>query len=133
MYCSNCGTQLPEAARYCMNCGTPTSDSKAQQRIEFKEEYIDLRHLRIFVSSSARTEKDAAWGAASASVLKVISEFGNQGWELVEANVGFDQLVMKNAGATGTGILLNFMSGLFGESADAAQVIGARLHFKRKL
>ena len=29
MYCSNCGTQLPENARFCLECGTPCSQQRS--------------------------------------------------------------------------------------------------------
>ena len=29
MFCANCGSKLPSAARYCMHCGTPTFEAEA--------------------------------------------------------------------------------------------------------
>lgn len=36
MYCSNCGKQIPDDAKYCWNCGSPISTSNEQNNKDFE-------------------------------------------------------------------------------------------------
>lgn len=33
MFCKNCGTQLPDEAKFCGNCGNPTDNQEPRQQI----------------------------------------------------------------------------------------------------
>ena len=50
MFCSNCGTQLPDKANFCWMCGKP---QKQRTEIEFNHETLEItRSLDYFVAKA---------------------------------------------------------------------------------
>ena len=60
MYCSNCGTQLPEDASFCLRCGEPQKEGG--KAIELRWETCEI-DWRIVEEAQSRTTSKIKWVA----------------------------------------------------------------------
>ena len=136
MFCKKCGAKLPPNAKFCHECGTSIgTESNSLETYEYREEIVDLRHLKYKFRQEYREHRDAAWKTASNLVMDRIQLMAKQGWEIVDHEIGFNLLESKPA-VSKTGILLDIASLILNsKTADATSVselVCARLHFKKK-
>ncbi len=51
MFCSKCGKELPEGARFCENCGSPVGEEASLKHIEVSEEDIRALEQKLGISN----------------------------------------------------------------------------------
>jgi hypothetical protein len=74
LYCSNCGKQLPNDAKFCPNCGTTLSPSK----VEYKDINIPIN---LVWSGWANEIPQSKRREFESIILERIKEEGKQGWQ----------------------------------------------------
>jgi hypothetical protein len=100
MYCSNCGTQLPDTANYCLNCGRPQK-AKARKS-EDQWEVCKIEDVYVggfspkqqlqakaagpkgtYLAGSSRKYKSNDKRGRDKCLSDLISQLTADGWELV--------------------------------------------------
>jgi len=85
IYCMNCGTELPDEARYCWKCGRPqqavdaTPSSVAQSRWEYSDIVVPL-DFAIKPSLMRQPLQDAA-PVIDARVYQALRDAAKDGWQ----------------------------------------------------
>lgn len=79
VFCSNCGTQVPDAARFCPECGTQASSAASSSGGVFTGDTHTSEEL-TGVTSAVRSY------AANASAEEKEKKYGQQKWGLFETN-----------------------------------------------
>jgi hypothetical protein len=137
MFCEKCGTELLPSSKFCHECGqTSITTNTSNISYEYKEEVVDLRHLKFQFYQDSKEHQDAAWKVSSNWVMERIQLMGNQGWELVENKIGFSLLESKSV-ISGKGFLVDFAFSILGDNSAGAtmksELVCARLHFRKKI
>ncbi|MHB1455003.1 MAG: zinc-ribbon domain-containing protein [Saccharofermentanales bacterium] len=89
MFCTKCGKQLQEDAKFCNNCGSVlkiAKEIKSMQKWEYEFYSPDIHYnTKGFLSTEIRGAQ-VLWTKKNEKGLDacdIISEFGTKGWELV--------------------------------------------------
>lgn len=56
MYCHNCGTELPDEAKFCTNCGTPVSNSMQQLEEDYQDGTLRITRQSVFMARAIKTK-----------------------------------------------------------------------------
>jgi len=98
MYCSKCGTQLPDEANFCWKCGQPQKQA-ASEPVQYEVCIIKLSQgiltwrWEVWIGRNRIAQSDAfPWftgdidGMTRQKNAELVSQLLSQGWEVLTAN-----------------------------------------------
>lgn len=98
MFCSQCGTEMPNSANFCMKCGSSLSGTSIKPKVLEYHELVVPINLEVPLANDRNGRdggvalKQEAEAKINSIILNTVRNVSKDGWEPAESSITFHEL-----------------------------------------